>query len=322
MSVLSLREQISLIVLAVAIFAVCGFELIVLARSAHRRFHGRSARKILFAKPAIVAHVLVVLAFACLLYGYFIEPRWIDVHVTTLHTAKVKDAGFRIVQISDLHCGRTALNEERVVRIVNNLKPDIIVATGDYLSDPAGLPRLREMLARLEAPLGKFAVTGNFDVYHWPQLDVLADSTFRALDRQTVVVTKGSDAIAITGVGYVRSGVPREPIEGFSDERFDVFLFHSPDWIEDVSHCGVDLYLCGHTHGGQVALPGYGAVITFSKFGKKYESGLHRVGDTVLFVNRGLGMEPRPAPQIRFLARPQIAVFDILPEQAILGVGP
>ena len=143
---------------------------------------------------------------------------------------------------------------------------------------------------------------------------MLADSTFRVLDRETVVVTKGADAIAITGMGYVRSDAPREPIEGFSDERFDVFLFHTPDLIEDVSHCGVDLYLCGHTHGGQVALPWYGALITFSKFGKKYESGLHRVGDTVLFVNRGLGMEPRPAPQIRFFARPQIAVFDIRPE--------
>ena len=69
------------------------------------------------------------------------------------------------MQISDLHCDRTALNEERVVRIVNSLKPDIVVATGDYLNDPAGLPRLRQMLARLEAPLGKFAVTGNFDVF-------------------------------------------------------------------------------------------------------------------------------------------------------------
>jgi predicted MPP superfamily phosphohydrolase len=63
-----------------------------------------------------------------------------------------------------------------------------------------------------------------------------------------------------------------------------------------------------------VALPWYGALITFSKFGKKYESGLYRVGTTTLYVNRGLGLEPRPGPQVRFLARPEIAVFDILPE--------
>ncbi len=134
------------------------------------------------------------------------------------------------------------------------------------------------------------------------------------LDRETVLVTKGEDTIAITGMGYVRSDAPREPIEGFSADRFDVFLFHTPDLIEDVSRCGVDLYLCGHTHGGQIALPGYGAVITFSKFGKKYESGMHRVGDTMLYVNRGLGMEPRPAPQMRLFARPQIVVFDVRPQ--------
>jgi predicted MPP superfamily phosphohydrolase len=314
MITMSIREQASLLILGLAILAVCGLEIGVLARSLYRRSQGRSARKILLARPAIVIHVLVVGMFACLLYGYFVEPRWIDVHRMTIRSARMTDAGFRIVQISDLHCDEKPRNEERAIAIINGLKPDIVVATGDYLNHPAGLTRLRQMLARLEAPLGKFAVTGNFEVYHWPELDVLADSTFRVLERETVLVTKGGDTLAITGMGYVPSDSPREPVEGFSPDRFDVFLFHTPDLVEDVSPCGVDLYLCGHTHGGQIALPWYGALITFSKFGKKYESGLHRVGDTVLYVNRGLGMEPRPAPQMRFWARPQIVVVDVLPE--------
>ena len=311
---MSPREQISLLVFGLAILAVCGLEIIILARALRRRARGRSARSILFAKSAIFIHILILIGFACLLYAYFIEPRWIDVRVTTLHTAKMKDAGFRIVQISDLHCDERPRNEERAIQIINSFKPDIIVATGDYLNHAAGLPRLRQMLSRLDAPLGKFAVTGNFEAYHWPDLDVLADSTFRVLDRETELVTKGGDTIAITGMGFVLSSAPRGAFEGFSQDRFDVFLFHTPDLVEDFSGRGIDLYLCGHTHGGQIALPWYGALITFSKFGKKYESGLHRVGDTVLFVNRGLGLEPRPAPQMRFFARPQIAVFDILPE--------
>lgn len=314
MITLTLREQVSLLLFAAVIFAICGLEIVILARSIHRRSRGRSARSILLARSAMAVHVLVVLMFGCLLYAYFVEPRWIDVHTMTLHTPKLKAAAFRIVQISDLHCDEKPRNEERAIEIINGLKPDIVVATGDYLNHAAGLPRLRQTLSRLEAPLGKFAVTGNFEVYHWPKLDVLAESAFRVLDRETVIVTKGDDAIAITGMGYVRSDAPREPIRGFSDDRFDVFLFHTPDLVEDLSHCGVDLYLCGHTHGGQIALPGYGAVITFSKFGKKYESGMHRVGDTVLYVNRGLGMEPRPAPQMRFFARPQIVVVDVRPE--------
>ena len=314
MITMSIQEKISLLVLAVAIFAVCGAEIFVLIRSLQRRVHGRSARRILFARGALVVHALVLTLFLCMLYGYFIEPRWIDVHMETLHTSKLKDASFRIVQISDLHCDREPRNEERAIEIINGLKPDIIVATGDYLNDTEGLPRLRQMLTRLEAPLGKFAVTGNFEAFHWPQIEVLADSSFRVLDCETALVTKGEDTIAITGMGFAISDGPKENFEGFSVDRFNVFLFHTPDRVEDFGAQGPDLYLCGHTHGGQVALPWYGAVITFSKFGKKYEAGRYQVGKTALYVNRGLGMEPRPAPQIRFCARPEIAVFDIRPE--------
>ncbi len=312
---MSPRELVSVLFFLLVILTICGIEVVVLVRSVRNRARGLFARRILFAKPALVIHALVLAIFACLLYGHFIEPRWIDVHGMTLYTPQLSETGFRIVQISDLHCDRTARNEERMVRIVNSLKPDVVVATGDYLNDLAGLPRLRQTLGQLEAPLGKFAVTGNFEVRCWSDLDPFEGTGFRRLERETVVVTKGDDCIAISGMGYVPSDASTEPIEGLNGDRYDVFLFHTPDLIEDVSHHGVDLYLCGHTHGGQIALPWYGALITFSKFGKKYESGMYRVGDTVLYVNRGLGMEPRPAPQVRFLARPEIAVFDVLPRR-------
>ncbi len=311
---MSPRELVSVLLFVLVILTICGLEIVILVRSIRNRLHGLFARKILFTKPAIVVHAVILSMFACLLYSYFVEPRWIDAHSTTLRTVKLKDAGFRIVQITDLHCDRTARNEDRMVQIVNDLKPDIVVATGDYLNDRAGLSRLRQMLGRLEASLGKFAVTGNFEVRCWSDIDPFEGTGFRRLERETVVVTKGTDCIAVSGMGYVPSNATVEPIDGPTNDRYDVFLFHTPDLVEDFAHRGIDLYLCGHTHGGQVALPWYGAVITFSKFGKKYESGMHRVGDTVLYVNRGLGLEPRPAPQVRFLARPEIAVFDILPE--------
>jgi len=311
---MSPRELVSVLLFVLVILMICGLEIVILVRSIRNRLHGLFARKILFAKPAIVIHVLVLSMFGCLLYSCFVEPRWIDVHSTTLRTVKLKNAGFRIVQITDLHCDRTAGNEERVVQIVNGLKPDIVVATGDYLNDRAGLPRLRQMLGRLEAPFGKFAVTGNFEVRCWSDIDPFEGTGFRKLERETVVVTKGTDSIAISGMGYVPSNATVEPIDSPTDDRYDVFLFHTPDLVEDFADRGIDLYLCGHTHGGQVAMPWYGALITLSKFGKKYESGMYRVGDTTLYVNRGLGLEPRPAPQVRFLARPEIAVFDIFPE--------
>jgi len=126
-------------------------------------------------------------------------------------------------------------------------------------------------------------------------------------------VTKRGETISISGLNFDRAGMWPELLADLPEDRFNILLYHMPDLIEDVNDLGVDLYLCGHTHGGQVALPWYGALITFSKFGKKYESGLYRVGETRLYVNRGLGFEPRPAPPVRFCARPEIAVFDLVP---------
>jgi predicted MPP superfamily phosphohydrolase len=235
--------------------------------------------------------------------------------VMTVHTPKLKNTSFRIVQVSDLHCDRAPRNEEEMVRTVNALKPDIIVATGDYLNDPAGLPRLRDALSRLEAPLGKFAVTGNFEVYRWPGLDFIKGTGFQLLDMDIAPVTKGGETIAIYGLAMDRSRDCRAFLQGLPYDRFNVFLFHKPDLIEGVDGPGIGLYLCGHTHGGQVALPLYGALITLSKYGKKYESGAYRLGETTLYVNRGLGLERRPLPQVRFFARPEIAVFDIVPDR-------
>jgi predicted MPP superfamily phosphohydrolase len=312
---MSLREQISLLLFLLVVLAICGLELFLLARYSWDRMRRRPGTRTLHSRPAIVLHALAAVVIICLLYGYFIEPYWIDVNVMTIRTAKLKNAGFRIVQISDLHCDEKPRNEEETLRIVNGLKPDIIVATGDYLNQASALPRLQEMLSRLEAPLGKFAVTGNFEAHRRRALDMLDGTGFRWLERETVLVAKGADNIGIFGMDFVRSEGLRESIPDFPSDRFDIFLFHTPDLIEDVNGLGIDLYLCGHTHGGQVALPGYGALITFSKFGKKYESGLYQVGETTLYVNRGLGMEPSPGPPVRFLARPEIAVFDIVPEQ-------
>ncbi len=314
MITLSLREGISLLVLLLLLLFIYGAEALLLIDYVWGRIRKRPGKRELFSRRYLVLHVAAVVGIGCWLYGRFIEPNWIDVHVTTLHTPKLKTASFRIVQVSDLHCDGRIRNEEKMVRIINDLKPDIVVATGDFLNRTSGLPHLRDAFNRLEAPLGKFAVLGNQDG-GWPRLPDQLDGTgFRWLNGETVAVAKGPDNLGISGLNFVRSRAPIGPLKALPGDRFNVFLFHTPDLIEDVSGPGVDLYLCGHTHGGQVTLPWYGALITFSKFGKKYESGLHHVGTTTLYVNRGLGLEPRPGPQVRFLARPEIAIFDIVPE--------
>ena len=117
----------------------------------------------------------------------------------------------------------------------------------------------------------------------------------------------------MAGIGIRGSGFLLQVTKGLSAERFGVLLHHYPDLIEEPAVSKVDLYLTGHTHGGQVALPLYGALITLSKHGKRYEAGKYVVGDTILYVNRGIGMEGGRVPRVRFWARPEITVFDIVP---------
>jgi len=311
---MSLREEISLLLVGLLILAICGLELILLISYILVRIRRGSWKSIRLTKLDIALHTLALTGILCLLYGHLVEPYWIDVNAMTIRTAKLRTAAFRIVQISDLHCDTTPLNEERAVRIINQFTPDVIVLTGDCLNRASALPRLQGMLRRLDARLGKLAVRGNFEISHWSRLDLLENTGFRWLDRDTVTVEKGGEMLAVSGLSFDSPHMYQDLLQNAAKDSFNIFLFHTPDLIEDIRGLGVDLYLCGHTHGGQVALPGYGALITFSKFGKKYESGMYESDGTILYVNRGLGLEPKPAPQVRFFARPEITVFDIVPE--------
>ncbi len=309
------HELVSITLFLLALLTLYGWEVILLVRAIVACLRRRPIRPMLTSRTALVVHSLAALGIVCILYARFIEPFWVEVNVMTVQTPKLENASFRVVQISDLHCDVMPRNEEEMVRTVNALKPDVIVATGDYLNHPGGMPRLRDALSRLQAPLGKFAVTGNFEVYRWPELDPLKDTRFELLDGQIRLVHKEGESIGVCGLAIDLSDpdAGEDLLPELTAERFNVFLYHTPDLVERLAGPKIDLYLCGHTHGGQIAMPLYGALITFSRFGKKYESGAYHVDETTLYVNRGLGLERRPAPQMRFFARPEIAVFDIVP---------
>jgi predicted MPP superfamily phosphohydrolase len=118
----------------------------------------------------------------------------------------------------------------------------------------------------------------------------------------------------LAGVAVEQEMRVDQALQAAPRDAFTVFLYHYPDLISDIAARGIDLYLAGHTHGGQVALPFYGAIITLSKFGKKYEAGLYRIDQTSMYVNRGIGMEGGTAPRVRFWARPEITIIEIAPE--------
>ncbi|MBD3388752.1 MAG: hypothetical protein GF416_06755 [Candidatus Altiarchaeales archaeon] len=247
-------------------------------------------------------------------YAFFIEPCWIEVNTVELRTHKLDNAGFRVVQISDLHCDVKVRNEYRLGELINPLEPDVIVFTGDMLNTEDALPTCREGLNRLKAKSGKYAVYGNWDVWYFDKTTLFEDTSFRVLDGEGIDVVKDGEKIQITGVGYDRGDMAYDILDDVGDDEYSILLYHTPDLVEGLQGLNVDLYLAGHTHGGQVAMPFYGAIITLAKHGKKYESGEYNVGETTLYVNRGIGMEGGHMPRVRFLARPEVTVFNIKPQ--------
>ena len=307
-----ITQKIVLVVFVAAFLSIYAAEAILISRFICN-ISRRKQRSILFSKKAILLHIPALTGIICICYGYFVEPYRIEVTKIPIKTSKLRDTTFRIVQISDLHCDKRPHNEEEIVKIINSLKPDVVVFTGDAINRPSALPVFKETMKMINAALGKFAVYGNWETNHWPNLDFYSQTGFDLLDANSVSLEKNGEIITISGLSCNNPQSDWRTLHNLSKENYNIFLFHYSDLIESANNFNVDLYLSGHTHGGQVALPFYGALITMSKSGKKYEAGEYFVGHTILYVNRGLGMDVYP-PRIRFLARPEITVFDIGPK--------
>ena len=307
-------EKIALLIFLLVVAAIYLLEAAVLTLFAVARLKHKRRTGILLKKPVLVLHFLALLGIICFLYGHFVELYRIQVTTIPIRTNKLSQTTFRIVHISDLHCDRKMRNEKRIVELINQLQPDVIVFTGDTLNTAAALPLFKNTMRNLKASLAKLAVRGNFETRSRSDLDLYSGTGFELLNAKTVPITKNGQTIYISGLSCDNPSAFKTLLRPVPKENFSVFLYHYSDLIESVGDLNLDLYLCGHTHGGQVALPLYGAVVTLSEFGKKYESGMYTVGGTILYVNRGIGIEPLPLPQIRFCARPEITVFDIIPE--------
>jgi hypothetical protein len=275
--------------------------------------------------PALVVLVLVLLSLSGLMaYGTLVEPFRVQVTNLEVSSPKLSNPGshMRIVQISDLHVERLTRRERNLPALVASLEPDMIVLTGDFLStsyneDPQALADLRTLLAQLHAPAGIYAVWGTLEVDLPPLLRPLLDELgIVVLEEGVARVPTGEEgagdqALWLVGLSCTRDlaggGARLRALMGeLPPDRFSLLLFHTPDLMPQAAALGIDLYLAGHTHGGQWRLPGFGAILTSSQYWKRYEAGLYREGETTLYVSRGLGMEGFGTPRARFFAPPEV----------------
>jgi uncharacterized protein len=234
--------------------------------------------------------------------------------------------GFTIAQLSDFHYEShfSVVPTRKAVEIVNSLHPDLIVLTGDFVTVPFfdGSPGNRRRFAHtaepcarilqdLQAPMGRFAVLGNHDANSDPARVVraLRDHHLPVLMNRSVPLERGSDRIWLAGVDDVLEGRPDVglALENIPTPETTILLAHEPDFADEASLNPVDLQLSGHSHGGQVWIPGIGAP-WLPPLGRRYPRGLYKVGNLTLYTNIGLGTIRAP---IRLNCPPEITLITL-----------
>lgn len=263
--------------------------------------------------------------FFLLLWASLIEPFRLQLTKLTVESSKVRPGRkpLRLLHISDLHVERLTRREAKVVELANQSQADLILITGDYLNlsftrDPKALEDVRWLLDRLAAPGGVYAVLGSPTVDDREILSSLFDDVgITLLDNEAKMISlDGERKLTLIGVNCTHY-LPldalhlEDTVKNLTDHGPAILMYHSPDLFNEVAAMGLDLYLCGHTHGGQVRLPAVGALLTSSQFGRKYQMGRYQEGRTTMYVSRGIGLEGLSAPRVRLLAPPEITLITI-----------
>jgi predicted MPP superfamily phosphohydrolase len=262
----------------------------------------------------VVSRAMFAVAAVLALIGvdaFWVEPQRLTisrVHLTSQRLHRSLD----IVVLADIQTDRVGDHERAALSAAVREKPDIVLFAGDYVQvrrPELGRERraLRDAIREvgLTAPLGVYAVRGNVDPDGWEEIfDDLHTTTF---DR-----TRDVDVadVRITGLGVDDSFDSKLRVA--ASDRFHIAFGHAPNFaLGDVQ---ADLLVAGHTHGGQVRLPWFGPLLTFSTVPRRWAAGLTALsGGRALVVSRGVGLERGPAPRLRFLCPPEIVVIRVDP---------
>lgn len=260
---------------------------------------------------------LAAIALAATLDAYLYEPTHPKVYRQTLGFPQVPDelTRLKIVHLSDLHIVVPGARERRMIQMVNELQPDLVLLTGDYVEDDGITPGQHDwqncarnavsVIRQLKPRLGTYAVLGNWDA---PTMaGMLRDAEISVLQDESVILDIGAARLAIAGVDNSRGGLKNISTDALEAD-FAILLSHYPETAEGVAALGlpIDLVLAGHYHGGQVKVPFANRV-----FGQdmKYIAGEYDVEGVKLYVNRGMGMHTEA---VRFLCRPEVTLIRLV----------
>jgi predicted MPP superfamily phosphohydrolase len=262
-------------------------------------------------------------------YARKVEPTWLEVTQWLVPVADLPPAfaGFRIAQLSDFHCSKQVTPEylAEAVELAQAQDPDLVVLTGDFIHHGFKyITPVAEVLSQLTAPHGVFAVLGNHDFsvrnalgfrrhrhLHRAVARALTVRGIRVLHNEAVRLTHDADTLNLVGVEDLWSRVCDlgQAFAGLVPNRPCIMLAHNPRTVEFLNGQRCDLMLSGHTHGGQVNLPGLGRP-ALGRRARRFAAGMYRYRQTHVYVNKGVGFGFR----LRFGVRPEVAILTLQPQ--------
>jgi uncharacterized protein len=221
--------------------------------------------------------------------------------------------GYRILQLSDTHLDHFPELAPAARALLEGVEVDMLAVTGDVHGDArAPIERSAALLMEALAPVRvtgpRLAILGNHDPASMAGL--LERMGFDVLVNRSILVRRGDDALRITGLDDVHSFYTEAALAalGAHDGEFRIALVHSAEVADDADAAGYALYLCGHTHGGQICLPGGRPLVTHLKRCRHAASGLWRQGRMIGYTSRGLGVSDLP---MRFNTRGEVVVITL-----------
>jgi predicted MPP superfamily phosphohydrolase len=238
------------------------------------------------------------------------EPNNVEVvrRTLTVRDLPIRLDGMTAVQISDLHLQGIAPVYLHMIDLVRDLKPDLLLLTGDLVDKNEAIRDLLDLLDHLQPPLGTWAVPGNWD--HTSRsvedlIDELPSVHVRFLLNESAQLEEGFWVVGVDDPATRHDDLPSAMHDAPMDAR-TLLLAHSPDIVRNLGARRFDVVLAGHTHGGQINLPIFNGAWLKAGFSSRYVHGLYRVNGSTLYVNRGIGMTTFP---VRVACRPEVTYF-------------
>ena len=266
---------------------------------------------------------LIILALIAAAAAFLIKDSREDLEISRyeVKSQKLPESfdGFKIVQLSDLHGAEFGEDGMGLVEKVEELEPDIIALTGDFVTDEGDLAAVEKLAARLTELCPVYFVSGNHEFGSGLAVkvrNILERAGVKYLSNEYLTISRGEDEILLGGVedplAYADMLSPDELAQKMNDaapDAFKILLGHRNYWMTEYPELPVDLIFCGHAHGGLIRIPGVGGLIgTDRRLFPDFDAGEYNNGRYTLIVSRGLG---NSVPIPRVFNRPEIVCVEL-----------